>query len=416
MSDTLRNPVIVGGNRTPFAKSGTAYAAASTQQLLTAALDGLVARYGLAGEKIDEVAAGAVMKHSKDFNLTRESVLGTALDPHTPAVDLTQACATSLEAVIYLSNKIRLGQATTAIAGGVDSTSDAPIAVSEGLRKVLLQLSRERTTQGKFKALAKLRPQHLVPSPPSSGEPRTGKSMGASQAVTTEAWGISREAQDEVAYNSHQRLAKAWDSGFFDDLVTPFNGLTRDNVLRPETTLEKLASLKPVFGNTMTAGNSTALTDGAATVLLAEEDTARARGWQPLARFVDAQVAAVDFVEGNPRTDGLLMAPAYAIPELLERNGLTPQDFEIFEFHEAFAGTVLSHLKALEAQGITIPTERINPDGSSLAAGHPFAATGARIVASLAKRLHEKGPGTRGMVSICAAGGQGVVAILEAVS
>lgn len=413
MTNALHNAVIVGGNRTPFAKSGTAYADTPTQDLLTAALNGLVERFDLADQKIDEVAGGAVLKHSKDYNLTREAVLGTALDPHTPAVDMQQACATSLEAVVYLANKIQLGQAATGIAAGVDSTSDAPIAVSEDMRTNLLRLSRAKTIQDKLKALAGLRPNHLVPAPPQVGEPRTGKSMGDSQADTTAAWGISREAQDEWALNSHRRLAKAWNSGLFDDLVTPFNGLERDNVLRPDTSLEKLAGLKPVFGETMTAGNSTALTDGAATVLLASKEEASTRGWQPLARFVDAQVAAVDFVGGDPKTNGLLMAPTRAIPTLLERTGVSVDDIAIFEFHEAFAGTVLSHLEALKAQGIQVPVERVNPDGSSLAAGHPFAATGARIVASVAKRLHEQGPGTKGLVSICAAGGQGVVVLLE---
>ncbi|SES10970.1 acetyl-CoA C-acetyltransferase [Corynebacterium cystitidis] len=416
MTDFTHSPVIIGGNRTPFARTGTAYAGSSASELLTAALDGLVARFGLAGETLDEVAGGAVLKHSKDFNLTREAVLGTALDPHTPAVDLGQACATSLEATVYLANKIRLGQAGIGIAAGVDSASDAPIAVSDGLRKVLLRVSQAKKPQDKLKALTALRPSHLAPNPPKVEEPRTGLSMGASQAATTAALQISREAQDELALASHQRLAATWDSGFFDDLVTPFKGLTRDNVVRPDTTLEKLASLKPVFGETMTAGNSTALTDGAAAVLLADEALARSRGWQPLAKFVDAQVAAVDFVGGDPRTDGLLMAPVRALPVLLERNGLTADDIAVFEFHEAFAATVLSHVYALKKQGITIDPDRINPDGSSLAAGHPFAATGARIVASLAKRLHSTGPGTRGVISICAAGGQGVVALLEATS
>lgn len=414
MSDTLRNAVVVGGNRTPFARTGTAYANTSAQELLTAAINGLVARFALTGEKIDEVAAGAVLKHAKDFNLTRECVLGSGLDPHTPAVDLQQACATSVETFVYTANKIRLGQANTAIAGGVDSASDAPIAVSEGMRRVLMRANREKTTAGRLKAFATIRPKDFIPAPPSVEEPRTKKSMGESQAGTGKAYGISREAQDELAYASHQNLAKAWDEGFFDDLVTPFNGLTKDNVLRPDTTLEKLAKLKPAFGDTMTAGNSTNMTDGAAVVLLADEETARARNWEPLAKFVDAQVAAVDHVNGPEETDGLLLAPTRAIPEILERNGFTTDDIDIFEIHEAFASTVLVTLENLKKQGIEIPREKINPDGSSLAAGHPFAATGARIIASLSKRLHEKGAGTRGLISVCAAGGQGVVIILEA--
>ena len=410
-----RNAVIVGGNRTPFVKAGTAYAQASNQDMLTAAIDGLVARFGLAGTKVDEVVAGAVLKHTRDFNLTRESVLGSALDPHTPAIDLQQACGTGLEAVIYAANKIRLGQATTAIAGGVDSASDAPIVVKEGLRRALLKASYARKPVDRIKAFAKVRPADLAPVPPAVVEPRTGLSMGESQAQTTQKWGISREDQDALTLASHQNLAKAWDSGFFDDLVTPFLKVAKDKILRPETTAAALAKLKPVFGGpegTMTAGNSTALTDGAAVVLLAEESHARAQNWPVLAKVVDAQVAASDYVTGN---EDLLLAGARAIPELLERNGLTADDIDLFEIHEAFASTVLATLAALEQGGITIDRARLNVNGSSLATGHPFAATGGRIVATLAKMLAEKGPGSKGLISICAAGGMAVTAILEAV-
>lgn len=413
---TSRNAVVVGGNRTPFVKAGTRYAMASAQDLFTAALDGLVARFALAGEQVDEVVGGAVLKHTRDFNLTREAVLGSALSPRTPACDLQQACCTSLEAVVYASNKIRLGQADTMIAGGVDSASDAPIVVTEPLRKALLALNRARSLPEKLAALSKIRPGDLAPVPPGVLEPRTGLSMGESQAITTKRWGISRQEQDELSLISHQRLAKAWDSGFFDDLVTPYLKVTKDSVLRPDTTMEALGKLRPVFGKgehaSMTAGNSTALTDGAAVVLLAEEDHARGRGWPVLARLIDAQVAASDYVTGG---DDLLLAPTRAIPQLLERNGLTLNDFDFYEFHEAFASTVLATLKSLEQSGVgAVDRARLNVNGSSLAAGHPFAATGARIVASLAKMLAEKGPGSRGLISICAAGGQGLVAILEA--
>lgn len=408
------NAVVVGGNRTPFVKAGGAYARASNIAMLTSAIDGLVARFGLAGEKIDEVVAGAVLKHTRDFNLTREAVLGSAVSPLSPACDLQQACGTGLEAVIYASNKIRLGQARTGIAGGVDSASDAPIVVSEGLRRALLRANHARSLPERLKALAGIRPADLAPVPPAVVEPRTGLSMGESQALTTAKWGISRGAQDELAAASHRNLAAAWDAGFFDDLVTPFLKVTRDGILRPDTSVEKLATLKPVFGGaegTMTAGNSTALTDGAAVVLLAEEDHARGRNWPVLARMVDSQVAASDYVTG---TEDLLLAPTRAIPELLERTGLTLADFDFVEIHEAFAGTVLATLAALEQAGVgTIDRARLNVHGSSLAAGHPFAATGGRIVASLAKMLHARGPGSRGLISICAAGGIGVTAILE---
>ena len=413
---SLRNAVIVGGNRTPFVKAGTVYARASNQDMLTAAIDGLVARFGLAGQKVDEVVAGAVLKHTRDFNLTREAVLGSALSPLTPACDLQQACCTGLEAVVYASNKIRLGQAEVAIAGGVDSASDAPIVVTESLRKALLALNRARSLPEKLAALAKIRPGDLMPVPPGVVEPRTGLSMGESQAQTTLKWGVSRADQDELAYQSHRNLARAWDEGFFDDLVTPYQRVAKDTILRPDTTVEALAKLRTVFGKgddaSMTAGNSTALTDGAAVVLLAEEDYARGRGWPVLARVVDAQVAAADYTTG---AEDLLLAPARAIPALLERNNLTLADFDYYEFHEAFASTVLATLKALEKDGVgTVDRSKLNVNGSSLAAGHPFAATGGRIVASLAKMLAAKGPGSRGLISICAAGGQGVVAILEA--
>jgi acetyl-CoA C-acetyltransferase len=429
----LRKAVVVGGNRIPFARTGGAYTKSSNQDMLTAALDGLIARFGLQDERIGEVAAGAVLKHSRDFNLTREAVLGSALSAETPAYDLQQACATGLETVLGLANKIKLGQIESAIAGGVDSASDAPIAVSEGLREILLDLSRAKTLPQRLQVLSRLRPKDLAPDAPNTGEPRTGLSMGEHQALTTAQWKITREAQDELAYNSHRNLAAAYDAGFFDDLLTPYRGLSKDSNLRPDTTLEKLAGLKPVFGKnlgaeaTMTAGNSTPLTDGASTVLLATEEWADAHDLPKLATVVDGEAAAVDFVHGK---DGLLMAPAFAVPRLLARHGLGFEDIDFFEIHEAFAGTVLSTLAAWEDEEFcrtrlgldgalgSVDRTKLNVNGSSLAAGHPFAATGGRIVASLAKMLHDKGQvdgrPARGLISICAAGGQGVVAILEA--
>jgi acetyl-CoA C-acetyltransferase len=352
-------------------------------------------------------------------------VLGSRLAPETPAVDLQQACGTGLQATIYIANKIALGQIEAGIAGGTDTTSDAPIAVGEKLRRILLEANRAKTLQGRLAALAKVRPQHLVPAVPQNGEPRTGLSMGEHQALTALEWQITREAQDELAAESHQHLAASYDEGWQDDLVTPFNGLDRDQNLRPDSTAEKLAKLKPVFGRgeaaTMTAGNSTPLSDGASTVLLGTEEWAEQHGLRPLAWFVDAETAAVDFVHGG---EGLLMAPAYAVPRLLARNGLTLDDFDFFEIHEAFASQVLATLKAwedpifckerlgLDAPLGTLDRSKLNVKGSSLAAGHPFAATGGRIVANLAKLLDAKGSG-RGLISICAAGGQGVTAILE---
>ena len=421
-----RDVFVLGGNRIPFARSGGKYLKASNQDMLTAVIDGLVARFGLGGERLGEVAAGAVIKHSRDFNLTRECVLGSHLDPTTPAYDVQQACGTGLQAVVLVANKIALGQIDSGIAGGTDTTSDAPLAVNDNLRKTLMKANYAKTPQQRIQALLKVRPNQLTPEQPKNGEPRTGLSMGDHMAITAKEWGISREAQDELTVKSHQNLAAAYDRGFFDDLVTPYLGVTRDNNLRPDSSVEKLATLKPVFGKgegaTMTAGNSTPLTDGASAVLLGSKEWAAEHKLTPLARFVDAETAAVDYVHGN---EGLLMAPPYAIARLLERNNLTLQDFDFYEIHEAFASTVLCHLAAMEDPefcknklGLDTPLgsidrNKLNVNGSSLAAGHPFAATGGRIVASLAKMLHEKGEG-RGLISICAAGGQGVVAILEA--
>lgn len=424
----LRPAVVLGGNRIPFARAHGAYAGASNQDMLTSTLEGLVARFGLQGEILGEVVAGAVMKHSVDFNLTRESVLGTSLDPHTPAHDVQTACATGLETIGGLANKIRLGQVESGIGGGVDTISDAPLAFNSEARELFMQLNRARSTQDKIKIALKLRPKHFAPLAPQAGEVRTGLSMGEHQALTTHHWGISREAQDELAMLSHNNMAVAYDSGFFNDLVTPFRGVDRDNNMRPGSSMESLAKLRIAFGKqfgeeaTMTAGNSTPMTDGAAAALLSSEAWAEHHNLPILAEFVDYEVAAVDFVNG---TEGLLMAPTYAIPRMLDRHGLTLNDIDFFEIHEAFAGTVLATIKALEDEEYnksvlgrdgtlgTIDRTKLNVNGSSLAAGHPFAATGPRIVASLAKMLHTKGAGSLGLISVCAAGGQGAVALMR---
>jgi acetyl-CoA C-acetyltransferase len=412
-----RRVAIIGGTRLPFARSDGPYATASNQEMLTAVVDGLVERHGLQEPgAVGEFVAGAVLKHSRDFNLARETVLGSKLAPTTPAYDIQQACGTGLQAVIAAANKITLGQTESAIAGGADTASDAPLGVNDGLRRILLEARRAKSVGGRLKALARVRPSHLVPDIPRNAEPRTGLSMGEHAAVTARAWEVAREAQDELAATSHQRLAAAYERGFFQDLVVPFRGLERDQNLRPGSTVEKLASLKPVFGvgepnPTMTAGNSTPLTDGAAVVLLASEEWAEARGLEPLAYLTAYETAAVDFVDGD---DGLLMAPAYAVPRMLERAGLGMGDFDLVEVHEAFASQVLATLTAWEKAGLApVDRGRLNVAGSSLATGHPFAATGARIVATLAKLLAERGGSGRGLISVCAAGGQGVTAILE---
>ncbi|WP_328765754.1 acetyl-CoA C-acetyltransferase [Streptomyces sp. NBC_00267] len=418
----VRRVAIVGGTRIPFARSDGPYATASNQEMLTAAVNGLVNRYALdVPGVVGELVAGAVLKHSRDFNLARETVLGSKLDARTPAYDLQQACGTGLQAVIAAANKIALGQTESAIAGGADTASDAPLGVNDRLRRILLEARRAKSTGARLKALAQIRPAHLVPDIPRNAEPRTGLSMGEHAAVTARAWGVGREAQDELAATSHQRLAAAYERGFFGDLVVPFRDLARDQNLRPDSTAEKLAGLKPVFGTegpepTMTAGNSTPLTDGAAVVLLASEEWTEARGLEPLAYLTAYETAAVDFVRGDVANgeDGLLMAPAYAVPRMLERAGLGIEDFDLFEIHEAFASQVLATLAAWEKQGLApVDRDRLNVAGSSLATGHPFAATGARIVATLAKLLAEREGPARGLISICAAGGQGVTAILE---
>ncbi|KAF0804508.1 acetyl-CoA acetyltransferase [Alcanivorax sp. S71-1-4] len=421
----VRRVAIIGGNRIPFARSNTAYFGVSNQDMLTAALQGLVQRFNLKGERIGEVAAGAVMKHSRDFNLVRECVLSSGLAPETPAYDLQQACGTGLEAALLVANKIALGQIDSGIAGGVDTTSDAPLGVNDEKRKVFMAINKAKTNGEKAKlALKLLNPKWFLPDIPKNAEPRTGLAMGDHAAITAVEWGVTREAQDKLALASHKNLAKSYEDGWQKDLISPFKGLERDNNLRGDSTLEKLSSLKPVFGGpdgTMTAANSTPLTDGASAVLLASEEWAKERGLPVLAYLTLGEAAAVDFVN---KKEGLLMAPAYAVPSMLDKLNLTLQDFDFYEIHEAFASQVLATLKAWEDDNFcktrlgrdkplgSIDMSKLNVKGSSLAAGHPFAATGGRILANAAKLLNEKGAG-RCLISICAAGGQGVVAVLE---
>ncbi len=425
---SIQKVAILGGNRIPFARSNGTYADASNIDMLTAALDGLVARFDLADKDIGEVVAGTVLKHSRDLNLTREAVLNTPLAATTPAYDVSQACGTGLQAAFAVANKIALGIIDSGIAGGTDTTSDAPIALGDGLRKPLLRLGSAKTAKQRLGAISSINPKDLLAFP-ENGEPRTRLSMGEHQAITALEWNISRADQDQLAYQSHQNLARAYEEGFFEDLITPYKGLTQDNNLRADTTLEKLSTLKPAFGKknanpTMTAGNSTPLTDGASCVLLSSEAWAAEHGYEPLAYITHQQTAAVDFIGKNGLTEGLLMAPAYAVPKMLARAGLTLQDFDFYEIHEAFASQELSTLAAWEDEtfcktrlGLDAPLgaidrSKLNVNGSSLAAGHPFAATGGRILATAAKLLAQKGSG-RALISICAAGGQGVTCILE---
>jgi acetyl-CoA C-acetyltransferase len=420
-----RKVAILGGSRIPFARSNGAYAEKSNKDMLTAALKGVVDKFQLHGEQLGEVAAGAVLKHSRDFNLTRESALSCGVAPETPASDVQMACGTGLQAAIHMGNKIALGQIESAIAGGVDTTSDAPIGVNEKLRKILLEANRAKTGGQRFKALAKFRPSMLAPNIPAVTEPRTKLSMGQHCELMAKEWQIARADQDQLAFESHSRAARAYESGFYADLIVPFGGLDRDNNMRADTSIEKLASLKPAYdkaNGTLTAGNSTPLTDGASAVLLASEDWAKEKGFKPQAYLAWCETAAVDFA--GPKKEGLLMAPAYAVPRMLERAGIKLQDFDFYEIHEAFAAQVLCTLKAWEDKKFckerlgldgplgSIDRGKLNVRGGSVAVGHPFAATGGRIIATAAKILEEAGGG-RCLISICAAGGLGVTAIIE---
>jgi acetyl-CoA C-acetyltransferase len=420
-----RRVAIVGGSRIPFARGNGAYAQVGNQEMLIAALRGVVERFGLRGQRVDDVAAGAVMKHSSQWNLTRESVLGCGLALETPGLDLQRACGTSLEAAILLGNKIALGQIECAIAAGVDTVSDPPVVFPRSFQQLLLRSYRGRTAMARMKPWFGVRPKNFKPVLPGVTEPRTGLSMGESTELMVKTWGITRAEQDQLALESHQKASAAYTQGFYKDLVIEYLGLARDNNIRTDTTLEKLSSLRPSFdfsgAGTLTAGNSTPMTDGASAVLLASEAWARERNLPVLAYLSYGKVAAVDYIE---KKEGLLMAPAYAVPRMLNDAKLKLQDFDFYEIHEAFAGQVLCTLKAWtdpaycrEKLGLpgalgAIDRAKLNVKGGSLAIGHPFAATGARIVASLAKILDEA-KAKRGLISICTAGGMGVTAILE---
>jgi acetyl-CoA C-acetyltransferase len=426
VGNATRRVAIVGGVRTPFARAGTAYAAVNNQELLTAALRALVERFGLTGERLGDVVAGAVIKYPKDYNLTREALLSTGLDPHTPGLDVQRACGTSLEAAVLVANKIALGQIDAGIAGGVDMASDPPVLYRKSFQQLLLRSAHARSLPGRLSPWLSLRPRDLKPTFPDVVEPRTGLSMGESCELMVKRWQIGREAQDRLAYESHIKAAAAWREGFFADLVTPYRDLKIDNNVRADSSLQKLATLKPVFDRsgtgTLTAGNSTPLTDGASALLLASEQWAAARKLPVLAWLVAGKSWAVDFATGK---EGLLMAPAYAVSAILQDTGLTLQDFDYYEIHEAFAAVPLCLFKAWESAeycrerlGRSAPLgeidqTRLNVKGGSVAIGHPFAATGARILTVLAKLLAGDPRARRGLASACTAGGMAVTAILE---
>jgi len=420
-----RRVAVVGGMRIPFCRSHSKYRDCSNQDLMTAALQGLVEKFDLRGQTLGDVALGAVIKHSRDWNLARECVIDSGLSPRTPGVDLQRACGTSLEACVMIANKIALGQIDSGIGGGTDTVSDAPIVFSDDFRSILLESYRAASLSERIRTWFRLRPAHLKPAFPGVTEPRTGLSMGESTEITAKDWEVTREHQDQLAYSSHVRAAVAYDAGWYKDLVMPFLGVEQDTNIRRDTTYDKLAALKPVFDKsgegTMTAGNSTPLTDGAAAVLLTSDDWAQKKNLPVSAYLTATKVAAVDFVSD----EGLLMAPAYAVSDMLKEVNLKLQDFDFYEIHEAFAAQTIATLKAWQSEkfcrerlGRSVPLgpidlSKLNVKGGSIALGHPFAATGARIVATMAKLLKEKGSG-RGLISVCTAGGMGVAAIMEA--
>jgi len=423
METQTRKIAVVGYDRIPFARHNTAYATASNQDMMVATMNGLIARYRLQGQLLGEVAGGAVIKHSREFNLMRECVLGTSLDPATPACDLQQACDTGLEAAIYIGNKIALGQIEVGIAGGVDSASNVPIVLSEPLRKIFLVAKGEKSIGSKISKFLKIRPGYFSPVAPGIDEPRSGLSMGGHTEFTAKHYQIAREEQDQYALHSHQKMVRAYDEGFFQNMLTPYLGLERDNNVRKDTSLEKLAKLKPAFDKehgTLTAGNSTPFTDGASCVLLASEAWAKGHNLPVLAYITNAEVAAIEYVK---QRKNLLLAPVYAATRMLKKAGHKLQDFDFYEIHEAFAAQVLATLKIWESAELmkdfgfdyalgSIDKSKLNVKGSSLAAAHPFAATGGRIIGTMAKLLNEKGSG-RGFISVCAAGGQGVTMIMD---
>ena len=424
VGSVVRRVAILGGVRIPFARSYGAYATAANQDMLTAAFRGVVERFRLQGERLGDVAAGAVIKHSRDYNLVRESVLSSGLDPHTPGLDMQRACGTSLEAAIDIGNKIALGQIEAGIAGGTDSISDAPIVYARSYQQLLLASYRGRSPWERLRPWLGLRPWHFKPVLPAVVEPRTGLSMGQSTEIMAKQWQITRAEQDQLAYDSHVKATSAWGAGFYDDLVIEFLGLKSDNNMRADASLEKLAKLRPSFAadGTLTAGNSTPLTDGASAVLLAAPEWAAKRGLPVLAYLRYGKVWAVDFVGAR---EGLLMAPTYAVPAMLQDAGLTLQDFDYYEIHEAFAAQLLCTLKAWESPEYcrdvlrlpaplgSIDRARLNVKGGSVALGHPFAATGTRILGTLAKILAADAQAKRGLISVCTAGGMGVTAIVE---
>jgi acetyl-CoA C-acetyltransferase len=416
---------VVGGSRIPFCRSHSVYRDCTNQDLMVAALDGVINKFDLKGQTLGEVALGAVIKHSSDWNLARESVIESGLSLRTPAIDIQRACGTSLEAAVLIANKIALGQIEAGIAGGTDTVSDAPVVYPDDYRKILMEIHRSHSLSGRIKQLLKIRPKHFKPVFPGVTEPQTGLSMGESTELTAKKWDVQREHQDQLALSSHIKAAGAYDAGWYEDLVVPFQDAEEDNNIRRDTTFEKLAALKPVFDKseegTMTAGNSTALTDGAAAILLASEDWARKKNLPVMAYLTFAKASAVNFIDD----EGLLLAPAYAVSDMLKDANISLQDFDFYEIHEAFAAQTVATLKAWQSDEFCrnrlgrntpmgpIDLARLNTKGGSIAIGHPFAATGARIIATMAKLLHEKGSG-RGLISICTAGGMGVSAIMEA--
>ena len=426
---TPRRPCIVAGLRTPFARSGTVFRDVTAVQLARRATQELLERTALGGGEVSEVAFGQVIPSVLAPNVAREVSLLPQLPKTVPAVSVNRACASAGQAISYAADQIALGNANVVLAGGVESLSDIPILHSRRFSQILIEASKAKSLGQRLGAFARTRPRDLVPVSPAIAEPSTGESMGQSAEKMAKENGISREAQDRLALMSHHRAAAATASGRLAEEIAPWFGgpgmdqvVTTDNLIRGDTSLEALANLKPVFDRrygSVTAGNSSPLTDGAAVVLMMDELKARALGYRPLALVRSYAVAAVD-----PGWQ-LLMGPAYAVPKALDRAGITWRELGLVEIHEAFASQVLSNAEAwasktwAEKLGRSTPVgevdwERTNVHGGSIAIGHPFGATGARLATTLANEMVKRDV-EFGLISICAQGGMGFAMVLQRV-
>lgn len=423
-----RIPVVLEGARTPFVKSFGSFADSDALELFSRTIDGLVRRTDAPVECFDEIICGVVTPQVKNTNVARDTILNLGLPPHIHGYSLNRMCTSSLESIGNAVKNIMTGQSQMILAGGVDVLSDIPITYTREARKALLSLTKAKSLATKASALGRFFPKALAPKPPGITEPLTGMSMGEHAEVMAKLNGITREAQDALAMLSHQRAAAAQESGKFAREIVPVwpgprftDTVERDNIIRADTSVEGLAKLRPAFDKkygTITAGNASALTDGAAAVVIADESKARSLGLRPRALIKDMVFIGVDPYEQ------LLIGPAITIPMILIRNGLGITDIDLFEIHEAFAAQVLSCLRSMESPdfcqrhlGIShafgeIPQEKINVNGGAIAIGHPFGATGARLVMTTINELESRGA-RYGVIAVCAAGGMSGAMLIE---